>query len=118
MFVGTPTIEHHNTFPDHHPSAFLILDMNSNLMHLPGQIHHSRQQNIPLRGGRDWSGALIHKLGTNTGMMELTQAPDETDILSDSENRSLPSKRLIAPASQSSHTYSLQNFPTAARLTL
>ena len=65
MFVGTPAIEHHNTFPDHHSSAFLILDINSNLRHLPGQIHHSRQQNIPLPGGKARTQSLIHKLGTN-----------------------------------------------------
>ena len=65
MFVGTPAIEHHNTFPDHHSSAFLILDMIFNLMYLPGQIHHSRQQNIPLESSMAWSGLLIHKLGTN-----------------------------------------------------
>ena len=65
MFVSTPAIEHHNTFPDHHPSAFLILDMHSNFTHLLGQIHHSRQQNIPSAGSKAWSGSLIHKLGTN-----------------------------------------------------
>ena len=65
MFVGTPAIEHHNTFPDHHPSAFLILDMHSDLTHMPGQIHHSRQQNIPLAVSWARVKSLIHKLGTN-----------------------------------------------------
>ncbi|WP_183122176.1 hypothetical protein [Bifidobacterium sp. wkB338] len=65
MFVGTPAIKHYNTFPDHHPSAFLILDMIFNITHLPEQMHHSRQQNIPSAGSKTWSESLIHKLGTN-----------------------------------------------------
>ena len=87
MFVGTPAIKHYNTFPDHHPSAFLILDMIFNLMHLPEQMHHSRQQNIPSAGSKAWSESLIHKLGTNTAEVELMQAPDKLGLLADSENR-------------------------------